>query len=105
MARRQEEEFTIGIKEKSPTEKTFHRDSWEWVFLIPFWVEIIGFIAGFLGVIAWVPQIKRVWSEKKHDGISLPTFTLVSTSLVLWLVYGIVIGSVAMTLALSLIHI
>ena len=61
-------------------------------FLIPFWVEVIG-------VFAWVPQIQRVWSEKKHDGISLPTFTLVSTSLVLWLVYGIVIGSVAMTLA------
>ena len=67
--------------------------------LIPFWVEVIGVFAGFLGVIAWVPQIKRVWSEKKHDGISLPTFTLVSTSLVLWLVYGIIIGSVAMTLA------
>ena len=67
--------------------------------LIPFWVEVIGIFAGFLGVIAWVPQIQRVWSEKKHDGISLPTFTLVSTSLILWLVYGIVIGSVAMTLA------
>jgi|TARA_B100000401_G_scaffold70130_1_gene42661 MtN3 and saliva related transmembrane protein len=68
-------------------------------FLIPFWVEVIGVFAGFLGVIAWVPQIKRVWSEKKHDGISLPTFTLVSISLILWLVYGIIIGSVAMTLA------
>ena len=67
--------------------------------LIPFWVEVIGIFAGFLGVIAWVPQIQRVWSEKKHEGISLPTFTLVSTSLILWLVYGIVIGSVAMTLA------
>ena len=67
--------------------------------MIPFWVEVIGVFAGFLGVIAWVPQIKRVWSEKKHDGISLPTFTLVSISLILWLVYGIIIGSVAMTLA------
>jgi MtN3 and saliva related transmembrane protein len=68
-------------------------------FLIPFWVEVIGVFAGFLGVIAWIPQIKRVWSEKKHDGISLPTFALVSISLILWLVYGIIIGSVAMTLA------
>ena len=68
-------------------------------FLIPFWVEVIGVFAGFLGVIAWVPQIKRVWSENKHEGISLPTFTLVSISLILWLVYGIIIGSVAMTLA------
>lgn len=67
--------------------------------MIPFWVEVIGVFAGFLGVIAWIPQIKRVWSEKKHDGISLPTFALVSISLILWLVYGIIIGSVAMTLA------
>ena len=67
--------------------------------MIPFWVEVIGVFAGFLGVIAWLPQIQKVWFEKKHEGISLPTFTLVSTSLVLWLVYGIVIGSVAMTLA------
>ncbi|GIS41700.1 MAG: hypothetical protein Ct9H90mP14_1560 [Methanobacteriota archaeon] len=34
-------------------------------FLIPFGVEVIGVFAGFLGVIAWVPQIQRVWSEKK----------------------------------------
>ena len=67
--------------------------------MIPFWVEVIGVFAGFLGVIAWLPQIQKVWFEKKHEGISLPTFTLVSTSLVLWLFYGIVIGSVAMTLA------
>ena len=67
--------------------------------MIPLWVEMIGVIAGFLGVIAWFPQIRRVWSEKKHDGISLPPFTLVSTSLMIWLVYGIMIESVAMILA------
>lgn len=67
--------------------------------MIPFWVEVIGVFAGFFGVIAWIPQIKRVWSEKKHDGISLPTFALVSISLILWLLYGIIIGSVAITLA------
>lgn len=66
---------------------------------IPLWVEVIGVAAGFLGVIAWFPQIRRVWSEGKHDGISLPTFALVSFSLSLWLIYGLVIGSVAMTLA------
>ena len=67
--------------------------------MIPLWVEMIGVIAGFLGVIAWFPQIRRVWSEKKHDGISLPTFTLVSTSLMIWVVYGIMFESVAMILA------
>ncbi|MAZ23277.1 MAG: hypothetical protein CMB22_00520 [Euryarchaeota archaeon] len=67
--------------------------------MIPAWIEGIGVIAGFLGVIAWFPQIKKVWSEGKHEGISIPTFTLVSTSLVLWLAYGILIGSMAIILA------
>ncbi len=66
---------------------------------IPLWVEVIGVAAGFLGVIAWFPQIRKVWSEGKHEGISLPTFALVSLSLSLWLIYGLVIKSVAMTLA------
>ncbi len=66
---------------------------------IPLWVEAIGVGAGFLGVIAWLPQIRKVWVEGKHEGISLPTFALVSASLSLWLIYGLVIKSVAMTLA------
>jgi len=38
------------------------------------WVESIGIIAGIIGVIAWIPQIREVWIEKHHEGISLPLF-------------------------------
>jgi len=69
------------------------------IVMIPVWIEAIGVLAGFLGVIAWIPQIQRVWIEGKHDGISLPTFALVSTSLILWLCYGVFIESLAMVLA------
>ena len=62
-------------------------------------VEIIGIIAGTLGVLAWVPQLREVWVERLHEGISLPTFWLVSTALVLWLIYGILIGSISIVLA------
>ena len=73
--------------------------------------EIIGMFAGILGVIAWLPQLKRVWIEKKHDGISLPTFSVVTIALILWLIYGILIGSpsviganvAALTMILALI--
>ncbi|MFQ3343979.1 MAG: SemiSWEET family sugar transporter [Candidatus Poseidoniales archaeon] len=58
-----------------------------------FSVELIGLFAGFLGVIAWIPQIKEVWFEQSHEGISLPTFWLISAALLLWLLYGIIIGS------------
>ena len=67
--------------------------------MIPPWIEGVGLIARFLGVIAWFPQIMKVWSEGEHEGISIPTFTLVSTSLILWLAYGMLIGSIAIILA------
>ena len=41
-------------------------------------VELLGIIAGTLGVIAWVPQLNEVWKQKKHEGISLPTLYSVS---------------------------
>ena len=61
-----------------------------------FWVESIGLVAGFIGIVAWIPQIRRVWVDEKEEGISLPTFIAVTASLSLWLVYGIIVNSIAM---------
>ena len=63
------------------------------------WVEGIGLFAGFLGVLGWYPQVKRVWIEGKADGISGPTFIVISISLSLWLLYGILKNSVAIVVA------
>ena len=63
------------------------------------WVEGIGLFAGFLGVLGWYPQVKRVWIEGKADGISVPTFVVISISLSLWLLYGILKNSVAIVVA------
>ena len=60
------------------------------------WVESIGLVAGFIGIVAWIPQIRRVWIDEKEEGISLPTFLAVTVSLSLWLVYGIIVNSIAM---------
>ena len=61
-----------------------------------FWIESIGLVAGFIGIVAWIPQIRRVWVDEKEEGISLPTFLAVTVSLSLWLVYGIIVNSIAM---------
>ena len=61
-----------------------------------FWIESIGLVAGFIGIVAWIPQIRRVWVDEKEEGISLPTFIAVTASLSLWLVYGIIVNSIAM---------
>ncbi len=62
-------------------------------------IEGIGIAAGVIGVVAWGPQIVEVWKHKRHDGISIPTFSIVAFSLSLWLIYGIAIKSTAMIFA------
>jgi MtN3 and saliva related transmembrane protein len=63
------------------------------------WIEGIGLLAGIIGIFAWIPQIIQVWVHKRHDGLSLTTFAVVSFALGLWLVYGILVGSFAMIAA------
>ena len=63
------------------------------------WIEGIGLFAGVLGIIAWVPQIREVWVNKRHEGISLPTFSVVTVALGLWLLYGILVDSISMIIA------
>jgi MtN3 and saliva related transmembrane protein len=62
-------------------------------------VEALGLLAGVIGIVAWIPQIIQVWVHKRHDGLSLTTFAVVSLALALWLVYGILVGSFAMVAA------
>ncbi|MFZ9048084.1 MAG: SemiSWEET family sugar transporter [Poseidonia sp.] len=63
------------------------------------WIESIGLLAGALGIVAWIPQIRDVWVHERHEGISLTTFSVVTVALSLWLVYGILVESVAMIVA------
>ena len=52
------------------------------------WVEGIGLLAGFIGIIAWGPQIVEVWVHKRHDGLSMTSFAVVSLALMLWLMHS-----------------
>ncbi len=63
------------------------------------WVEGIGLLAGVIGVLGWHPQVKRIWVDKKADGISVPSFTAIAISLFLWLAYGIIKKSIAIVVA------
>ncbi len=62
-------------------------------------VELLGLLAGVIGIVAWIPQIIQVWVHKRHDGLSLTTFAVVAIALALWLVYGILVESLAMVAA------
>ena len=63
------------------------------------WIEAIGLIAGVIGIFAWITQIIEVWVHKRHEGLSLTSFGVVSIALLLWLIYGILVDSIAMIVA------
>ena len=62
-------------------------------------IESIGLLAGFLGLIAWIPQIYRIWFQKRADGISVFTFSIITAALSLWLIYGILINSLSLIIS------
>ncbi|MBC21676.1 MAG: hypothetical protein CMG54_02080 [Candidatus Marinimicrobia bacterium] len=59
-------------------------------------VELIGLLAGFIGILAWIPQIYKIWIQKRADGISIVTFSIITTALLLWLLYGVMINSLSL---------
>ena len=63
------------------------------------WVEGIGLLAGVIGIFGWYPQVKRIWIDKKADGVSVSSFTAIAISLLLWLTYGIIKNSIAIVIA------
>ena len=61
--------------------------------------EFVGFIAGILGLLAWIPQVAEVWYYQRHEGVSLPTIFTIVTTLLLWTVYGFMIDAVSVILS------
>ncbi|MEA5139690.1 SemiSWEET transporter [Arcicella rigui] len=72
-------------------------------------METLGYFAGVLTTIAFVPQVIQIYKTKSAKDISLAMFLLFTFGVTLWLVYGIstnavpVIAANAITLLLSLV--
>ena len=49
----------------------------------------VGFAAGFLTTIAFVPQVAKIWKAKSAKDVSLPTFIAFTAGVGLWLAYGV----------------
>jgi len=61
--------------------------------------EIIGLIAAVLTTSAFVPQVFKIWKSKSVDDLSLPMYIIFFIGIVLWLIYGIHLNSLAMILS------
>lgn len=64
--------------------------------------EVIGLIAAALTTAAFVPQVYKTWQTKSADGLSLTMYLVFFIGIVLWLIYGIHLNSLAMIIANSI---
>lgn len=55
-------------------------------------VTAIGFAAAAFTTFSFLPQVLKVWRSRRADGISLGMYVVFCTGIVLWLVYGVLIG-------------
>lgn len=54
-------------------------------------ITMIGLAAATCTTIAFVPQVVKTWKSKTAKDLSLGTFSIFTTGVVLWLIYGFMI--------------
>jgi MtN3 and saliva related transmembrane protein len=60
---------------------------------------LLGYAAGALTTIAFVPQVIRTWKTKSAKDISLGMFITFCLGVSLWLLYGIILHSLPVIIA------
>jgi len=66
------------------------------------YIDFIGFVAGTLTTLAFLPQLFKAWKSKHTKDISLIMFITLNIGILLWLVYGILIYSLPVIIANAL---
>ena len=61
--------------------------------------EIIGFIAAILTTSSFLPQLIKVWKTKSSKGVSSLMYFVMLSGVILWGVYGYLIGSKSVLIA------
>jgi len=62
-------------------------------------VEAIGYTAGTLTTVAFVPQVLKTWRSKSADDLSFVMLITFTMGVALWLIYGALIASLPVILA------
>jgi MtN3 and saliva related transmembrane protein len=57
------------------------------------WVTALGTVAGLCTTGSFVPQVVKVWREGDTRAISLRMYVVLTAGFVLWLGYGLTLGS------------
>ena len=65
-------------------------------------ITLLGLIAAFLGMLAFLPQAIRIWHLKETRDISLSTCVILVVSAFLWIAYGFLRGDLPILVANSI---
>jgi MtN3 and saliva related transmembrane protein len=57
-------------------------------------LDLLGMTAGCISSITFLPQVIKTWQTKSAADISLLMFTFATVSVIMWLVYGIILGNI-----------
>jgi MtN3 and saliva related transmembrane protein len=55
-------------------------------------LQILGFVAAVLTTMCWLPQALKTLQTKDTSGLSLMTQSALTFGVVLWLIYGVLVG-------------
>ena len=61
--------------------------------------EMFGYLAATLTTISFIPQVLQVWRTKHTKDISLGMYSIFTAGIAVWLVYGILLGSLPIIIA------
>ncbi len=62
-------------------------------------VTFIGLVAACLTTVAFTPQVVKAWRSRSTRDISLGMYLVLATGIIMWLIYGLMIGDVPLILA------
>jgi len=63
------------------------------------WITLLGFAAGTLTTLSFVPQVHKAWRSKRCDDLSLGMLLAFGMGVFLWLIYGLVLRDLPIILA------
>jgi MtN3 and saliva related transmembrane protein len=59
----------------------------------------VGYVAGTMTVLAFVPQVWKTWRSRSAADVSLAMYLIFAFGVFLWIVYGLVIHSIPVVAA------
>jgi MtN3 and saliva related transmembrane protein len=54
-------------------------------------ISLLGFIAGILTTVSFVPQVHKAWRSKRCDDLSYAMLLTFGLGVALWLIYGLLV--------------